>query len=127
MRLLTVGVAFVGILSALMALSLERRAEFALLRALGITPRELRNLLFLQTGMMGIIAGLLALPLGLMMSGILVAVINVRSFGWTMDFYVPPVVLLESVALAVVAALLAGYYPARRLAQLSPAEALRHE
>ena len=77
--------------------------------------------------MMGIIAGLLALPLGLMMSGILVAVINVRSFGWTMDFYVPPVVLLESVALAVVAALLAGYYPARRLAQLSPAEALRHE
>ena len=127
LRLLTVGVAFVGILSALMALSLERRAEFAVLRALGITPRELRNLLFLQTGMMGIIAGLLALPLGLMMSGILVAVINVRSFGWTMDFYVPPVVLLESVALAVVAALLAGYYPARRLAQLSPAEALRHE
>jgi len=47
LRLLTVGVAFVGILSALMALSLERRAEFAVLRALGITPGELRKLLFL--------------------------------------------------------------------------------
>lgn len=127
LRLLTVGVAFVGILSALMALSLERRAEFAVLRALGITPVELRKLLFMQTGLMGIIAGLLALPLGLVMSKILVSVINVRSFGWTMEFYVPPVVLIESVALAVIAALLAGYYPARRLAQMSPAEALRHE
>ena len=126
LRLLTVGVAFVGILSALMALSLERRAEFAVLRALGITPAELRNLLFFQTGLMGLIAGVLALPLGVLMSWILVSIINVRSFGWTMDFSVSPVVLLESVLLAVVAALLAGWYPARKLSQLSPAEALRH-
>ena len=126
LRLLTVGVAFVGILSALMALSLERRAEFAVLRALGITPGELRNLLFMQTGLMGIIAGLLALPLGVLMSWILVSIINVRSFGWTMDFSVPPMVLLESIVLAVVAALLAGWYPARKLSQMSPAEALRH-
>jgi len=126
LRLLTVGVAFVGILSALMALSLERRSEFAVLRALGITPGELRNLLFLQTGLMGVIAGLLALPLGILMSWILVTIINVRSFGWTMDFSVPAMVLLESIVLAVVAALLAGWYPARKLSQMSPAEALRH-
>ena len=127
LRLLTVAVAFVGILSALMALSLERRAEFAVLRALGITPAELRNLLFLQTGLMGIIAGLLALPLGIIMSKILVSVINLRSFGWTMEFFIPPTVLLESLLLAIVAALLAGWYPARKLSLLSPAEALRHQ
>jgi len=99
LRLLTVGVAFIGILSALMALSLERKAEFAVLRALGITPAELRNL----------------------------SVINLRSFGWTMEFFVPPVVILESIALALVASLIAGWYPARKLSQLSPAEALRHQ
>ncbi len=127
LRLLTVGVAFVGILSALMALSLERRAEFAVLRALGMTPSELRRLLFTQTGTMGLIAGLLALPLGIVMSAILVAVINVRSFGWTMQFHIPPAVLAESVVLALVAALLAGAYPAWRLSQMSPSQALRHQ
>lgn len=127
LRLLTVGVAFVGILSALMALSLERRSEFAVLRALGITPAQLRNLLFLQTGLMGIIAGVLALPLGIVMSRILVSVINVRAFGWTMEFYVPVAVLLESLMLAVVAAIIAGWYPALKLSRMAPAEALRHQ
>ena len=127
LRLLTVGVAFVGILSALMALSLERRAEYAVLRALGITPSELRKLLFFQTGLMGIIAGVLALPLGIAMSQILVSVINVRSFGWSMAYTISPTVLAESLLLAFVAALLAGLYPAHKLSRLSPAEALRHQ
>ncbi len=127
LRLLTVAVAFVGILSALMALSLERRAEYAVLRALGITPAELRNLLFLQTGLMGLIAGVLALPLGIAMSQILVSVINVRSFGWSMEYQISPTVLVESLLLAIVAAVLAGLYPAFVLSRLSPAEALRHQ
>ena len=110
-----------------MALSLERRAEYAVLRALGITPSELRKLLFFQTGLMGIIAGVLALPLGIAMSQILVSVINVRSFGWSMTYKIPPTVLAESLLLAFVAALLAGLYPAHKLSRLSPAEALRHQ
>jgi len=127
LRLLTIGVAFVGILSALMALSLERRAEYAVLRSLGITPSELRKLLFMQTGLMGIIAGILALPLGIAMSKILVSIINVRSFGWSMEYAIPANVLLESLFLAIIAALLAGLYPAQKLSRLSPAEALRHQ
>jgi len=127
LRLLTIGVAFVGILSALMALSLERRAEYAVLRSLGITPSELRKLLFMQTGLMGVIAGVLALPLGVAMSKILVSIINVRSFGWSMEYSIPASVLIESLVLAIIAALLAGLYPAHKLSRLSPAEALRHQ
>ena len=125
LRLLTVGVAFVGILSALMALSFERSREFAVLRSLGVTPPELRKLLYLQTGLMGLIAGVLAIPLGILMSYILVSVINLRSFGWTMQFQIAPIVLLESLLLAGIAALLAGCYPAWKLSRMSPAEALR--
>jgi putative ABC transport system permease protein len=44
-----------------------------------------------------------------------------------MDLQIFPIVLMEAVALAVVAALLAGIYPAIRMARSSPAEALHEE
>lgn len=127
LRLLAVGVAFVGVLSALMALQLERRRELAMLRAQGMTPGELRRMVVAQTGLMGLWAGVLALPLGLALAAVLVFVVNVRSFGWTLAFAVSPAVLLQAVALAVVAALLAGAYPAWRMSTTSPALAMREE
>lgn len=116
LRWLTVLVAFIGILSALMAQMLERGQEFRTLHALGVTRAELHWLVIWQTAIMGALAGILALPLGYVMSRLLVEVINRRSFGWTMHFEVPPSVLIETVLLAVVAAVVAGCYPAWRLA-----------
>ena len=127
LRLLAVGVAFVGVLSALMALQLERRRELAMLRAQGMTPGELRRMVLAQTGLMGVWAGVLALPLGLALAAVLVFVVNVRSFGWTLAFAVSPAVLVQAVALAVGAALLAGAYPAWRMGATSPALAMREE
>lgn len=125
LRILTVGVAFIGILSALLALALERASEFAILRAVGLTPFELRKLVVGQCALMGLIAGVLALPLGYVMSKMLIDVINQRSFGWTMGFHVPPAILLQTLALALLAAVLAGWYPSRKLSRMSPAQALR--
>lgn len=127
LRMLAVLVAFAGILSALMAIQLERARELAVLRATGLTPRQLFGLVTGETGLMGLAAGLLALPLGLFMSVVLVFIINRRSFGWSMQLQVDPGLLAQSVALAVVAALLAGLYPAWRMARTSPALALRTE
>ena len=127
LRLLAVGVAFVGVLSALMALQLERRRELAMLRAQGMTPGELRRMVLAQTGLMGLWAGALSIPLGLALAAVLVFVVNVRSFGWTLAFVVSPSVLVQAVALAVGAALLAGAYPAWRMARTSPALALRDD
>jgi putative ABC transport system permease protein len=125
LRVLTTAVAFIGVLCALLSLTLERRREFAVLRALGTTPAELYRVLLSQTAWMGLVAGILALPLGVLMSAILVHVINRRSFGWSMQFSVSPAVLWECVAMAVIAALLAALYPARQLARMSPSVALR--
>jgi len=127
LRLIAVGVAFVGIFSALMAMLLEGAREHAVLRATGMTRGQLLGLVSLQTGLMGLMAGLLALPLGLVMAQMLVQVINLRSFGWTLKTITPPAVLAEALALAVLAALLAGLHPARRIAQSEPAAALREE
>jgi putative ABC transport system permease protein len=127
LRLLAVGVAFIGVLSALMALQLERAREFGVLRAIGLTPKQLWGLVSLQTGLLGVLAGLFALPLGLALAYILVHVINQRSFGWTLQLEVTPGVLGQAVVLALLAALLAGLYPAWKMARAKPALALREE
>lgn len=127
LRLLAVGVAFVGILSALMAFQYERRREFAVLRATGLTPAQSGGLVLLQTGFMGLTAGLLSIPLGIAVAVALVQVINLRSFGWTMDLTLSLQPLLEAVALAVLAAVLAGLYPARQVMRTPPALSLREE
>jgi putative ABC transport system permease protein len=127
LRLLAVIVAFVGILSSLMALQLERAREHAVLRANGMTPGQLWNYVIMQTGVMGGMAGILSLPLGVIISYVLVYVINLRSFGWTLEFLVSPSLLLQAFGLAVLAALLAGMYPSIKMAQANPAHALRSE
>jgi putative ABC transport system permease protein len=127
LRLLAVVVAFVGILSSLMALQLERAREHAVLRANGMTPGQLWNYVITQTGVMGVIAGVLSIPLGLLISYVLVYVINLRSFGWTLEFMVSPSLLIQAVGLAVGAALLAGIYPSWKMARANPADALRSE
>jgi len=127
LRMLAIIVAFIGILSALMALQLERSRELAVLRANGMTPGQLWNYVISQTGIMGVMAGILSVPLGILMAYILVYVINLRSFGWTLQFMIDPQVLLQAVGLAIVAALLAGLYPSRKMAQANPADALRND
>lgn len=127
LRLLAVGVAFIGVLTALMALQLERARELAVLRAGGMTPGQVRRYVTLQTTVMGLVAGLLSLPLGLALAYVLVYVINRRSFGWTLQFEVDPAILLQALGLALLAAVLAGLYPAWKMARTRPALALREE
>ena len=127
LRTLTVAVAFIGMLAALMALGLERAREVGVLRTLGLTPRQVWALLTVQSGLMGLLAGVLAVPGGLLLASVLVFVINRRSFGWTMPIDPSPGILLQGVGLSVLAAVLAGLYPAWRMATALPAEALRDE
>ena len=127
LRWLTVGVAFVGVFSALLALNLERAREFAVLRATGSSRRQLLVLISGQTLWMGILAGLLALPLGWAMAKILIHVINLRSFGWSMQSSIPEGTVLSTFALSCTAAILAGLYPAWRLSRSHIARQLRDE
>jgi putative ABC transport system permease protein len=127
LRLLAVIVAFVGILSALMAMQIERSRELGILRAQGLTPRQLWIMVSTETGLMGLVAGLLALPLGIIQALVLILVINRRSFGWTMQTAITGDILWQALFLAVGAAVVAGIYPAWRMARCAPALALREE
>jgi putative ABC transport system permease protein len=127
LRWLSAAIAFVGVFSALMALQFERTRQLGILRAIGITSRQLTMLIIGETGLMGLFAGLLAIPVGFIMAYVLIFVVYQRSFGWTMAFYFDSGVLYQGVALAFVAALLAGVFPALKMARTKPAEALRTE
>ena len=98
-----------------------------MLRALGLTPRQVWGLVTAQTGIIGLLAGVLAVPGGLLLAAVLVFVINRRSFGWTMPIDPSPSILIQGVALSVLAAILAGLYPAWRMATAPLGEALRDE
>jgi putative ABC transport system permease protein len=127
LQLLATMVAFIGVLSALLSLELERQREFGILRSVGMTARQVWALILAETGLLGACAGLLAMPTGYALALILVYIINRRSFGWTLQMQVEARPFVEALAVALVAALLAGLYPAWRMGRMVPSEALRTE
>lgn len=127
LRLLATVVAFIGVLNALLLLQLEKQREVGILRALGLTGRQLWKLVMVETGLMGLVAGLLAIPTGYTLALILVFIINRRSFGWTLQMSIQPETFIQSLLIALVAALLAGLYPALKMSRMAAAEVIRNE
>jgi len=127
LRFIALAVGVVGVAGALMALQLERTRELAVLRALGASPGLVGRMVILQTVAMGLISGIAAIPVGLVMAAVLTFIINRRAFGWVIDFSIHPMIFFHTVVVALVAALIAGIYPAWRMAQVTPAAALRDD
>ncbi len=127
LRLLSLLVAFVGMLSALMALQLERRKEYAVLRALGLTRTQISGLILLESLILGLFAGLLALPTGLALAWILTEAIQLRAFGWTLPLQIAVEPLLLTLLMGLSAALLASLYPAWRSSWQAPAAQMRED
>ena len=98
-----------------------------MLRSTGMTRRQLWRLSLLETGLIGSVAGLLAMPTGLLLAVILIYIINLRSFGWTLEMQLDISEFTQAFLVALVAALLAGLYPAWRMGKTQPADALRAE
>lgn len=127
LQLLATIVAFIGILSTLMSLQFERSREIGVLRATGMTRRQLWSLSLLETGLIGAVAGLLAMPTGYLLAVILIYIINLRSFGWTLEMLLDPTEFARAFLVALLAALLAGVYPAWKIGNTPPAIAVRSE
>ena len=78
----TLGVAGIALLTSLLTLSNSRLPQLAPLWAIGITRRRLAAIELLKTMSVALITTLLALPLGLCVAWCLIAVVNVKAFGW---------------------------------------------
>jgi putative ABC transport system permease protein len=121
----TLGVAGVALLTSLLTLSASRLPQLAPLWALGITRRRLAGLELLKTMAVAFVTALLALPLGIGVAWCLVAVVNVKAFGWRLPLHVFPAQLVELLAVAMLAALLATLLPIIRLMRLEPASLVK--
>jgi putative ABC transport system permease protein len=120
-------VAVMGIAGALLSIVIDRRREFGLLRFLGAATSQIRKLILVEAGLIGILANIAGLVLGFFLSLVLIFVINKQSFGWTIQFHWPVAILLGALSVVYVATVLAGLYPARIAQRLNPIEVVHEE
>ena len=125
LSVLTLGVAAFAILTSLLTLSAMRLPQLAPVWALGLTRRRLAWLELVRAAVLALLTWVLAVPVGLVLAWVLLAVVNVDAFGWLLPLYVFPTDWLHLALWAVLAALLAAALPARRLARIPPADLLK--
>ncbi len=101
-------VALIGVSGALLALQLGRRHELQLLQRLGLSVTEQRRLMLYESSLLGILAVLLALPLGALLAWMLCEVINQRAFGWHIAVRLLPEHYLLAAVVGLLATLLAA-------------------
>ena len=127
LEIVAVIVAIIGIAGALLTLVIDRRRELGMLRFLGAAVSQVRKLILVEAGLIGLLANIAGLALGIVLSLLLIFVINKQSFGWTIQFHWPIAVLLSALTLVYVATILAGFYPARVATRLDPIEVVHEE
>jgi putative ABC transport system permease protein len=120
-------VAVMGIAGALVALVMDRRRELGLLRFLGAATGQVRKMILVEAGLLGLLANVAGLGLGILLSLILIYVINKQSFGWTIQFHWPVAVLVSAISVVYAATVLAGVYPAHVATRLNPIEVVHEE
>jgi putative ABC transport system permease protein len=124
---LAVLVAVTGVGGALLALVIDRRREFGLLRFLGAADRQIRGIILFEAALLGVLANIAGVTLGLVLSELLIHVINKQSFGWTIQFHWPVQVLLSALSMVYAATLVSALYPARIATRLVPIEVIHEE
>jgi len=120
-------VAVLGIINTLAALILERMRELALLRVGGMSIREVRTMIVLESALLGIASTVVGVVMGYALSWILIYVINKQSFGWTIAFHTPWRLILSSLGVTLAASVIAGLVPARVASRIDIPRAIKSE
>ncbi|MCE0504197.1 ABC transporter permease [Roseivivax sp. GX 12232] len=122
---LTLGVAGFAILTSLLTLSTLRLPQLAPIWALGVRPQRLGALEVARTLLLAALTWVLAVPVGLALAWVLLAIVNVEAFGWRLPMRLFPADWLWLGLAALGAAALACLWPVIRLTRLPPNRLLR--
>ncbi|MGO7164384.1 ABC transporter permease, partial [Rhizobium johnstonii] len=125
LNVLTLGVAGFAMFSSLLTLSGIRLPQLAPVWAMGIRRRDLALYEVARTLALWLASFVAAIPVGLALAWVLLAIVNVEAFGWRLPMMVFPMDWLWLGAIALIAALLSVLVPVRRLASINPADLLR--
>ena len=128
---LALAVATLGIVNTLVMAILERRREIGVLKALGAADGDVKQLFFVEAGVMGLTGGVLGVLLGWMIGQALTLATNIylkrQELPGVQISSVPLWLIAGAIGFAVLVSLIAGLYPASRAAKLNPVDALRYE
>ncbi len=127
MRVLAVIVAFFGIAGALMTLFVERRKEFGIYRALGFSTGDMVRMTVAESVAMGFISFVMSTLVGTAFALILIKVINLQSFHWTVFYHFALQPYLVTALTALTASLAAAAYPIWSVFRKYPAMQIREE
>jgi putative ABC transport system permease protein len=127
LELIAIFVAIMGVAGTLLTLVIERRKELAVLRLIGADGSQVRRMVVLEGAMLGAVSQAVGLGVGVLLSLVLIYVVNLQSFGWTIQFHLPWMFLAQMSALVLVATALAGLYPAYRASRMHASEQVAEE
>ena len=127
MRVLAVIVAFFGVAGALMTLFVERRREFGIYRALGFMTRDVAKMTIAESVGMGLISFFMSTLVGTAFALILIKVINLQSFHWTVFYHFSLQPYLVTALTALAASLAAAAYPVLSVFRKYPVMQIREE
>jgi len=127
LQIIAIVIAVLGIVNTQIALVFERRREIAILRYLGTAVKQIRQIVVLEAGLLGLVGVLLGLAAGVALAVVLIYVINRQSFGWTIQAHFPALYVGLTSLLVLASTMVAGIYPASVAARIDASEALRAE
>lgn len=127
MRVLAVVVAFFGITGALLTLYMERQREFGIYRALGFSTPQVATMTLMEGVGMGLASFLFSILLGAVLAWVLIRVINLQSFHWTIFLHPAPAPFLTAGVIALLASVGAAAYPIWRVWRTFPQMQIREE
>jgi putative ABC transport system permease protein len=127
LQIIAILVSVLGVIAALTAMILQRGREIGVLRAIGARRAQIRRMVLVESGLIGLAGALLGSACGVVLSLILVHIIHRQFFGWTIRLTIEPGIFVQTLLLMIGAAVLAGIGPARMAATRVAAEAMRME
>ena len=118
---LSVIVSLFGIVNTLVLTVFERTRELGMLRAIGMTRRQVRRMIRHESVITALIGGTLGIILGVILGALLISRVDF------IEFALPTTQIIVFAILTIIVGIVAAIFPARRAARLNPLEALQYE
>ena len=127
LQVIAILISALGVISTLLTLILDRRREISLLGVLGATARQIRGMIVIEAVLLGLVSLIVGVVVGTLLSFILIYVINVQSFGWTIQYHFPWSFVAQVSVGILIATGVAGLYPAASAIRRTGVQYLREE
>jgi putative ABC transport system permease protein len=124
---IAITIAALGVISTLITLMLDRRRELSVLKLVGAARSQVRRMVVIEAVIIGAVAQIIGVIVGVGLSFLLIYVINVQSFGWTIQYHFPAGFVAQATVLMLALTALVGLYPGQRASNVPALTVVREE